>query len=80
MAATGDTDDKQATDRLTAELCRQLTLHHQEVRLGDLADETGLSAHTVESMMGVYERQHSGVERVSGVEAVTWRLRDEDDE
>jgi len=80
MAATDDVDDKQATDRLTAELCRQLALGHQEVRLGDLADETGLSAHTVESMMGVYERQHSGVERVSGVEAVTWRLRDEEDE
>jgi hypothetical protein len=75
-----DADNKQATDRLTAELCRQLALGHQEVRLGDLADETGLSAHTVESMMGVYERQHSGVERVSGVEAVTWRLRDEEDE
>ena len=79
MAVTNG-DDSEATDRLTAELCRQLALGHEEVRLGDLADETGLSAHTVESMMGAYERQHgSAVKRVSGAEAVTWRLGSGDD-
>lgn len=81
MGVTADEPDtEQASNELTAEICRQLALGNTTVQLDALADETGLSTRRVEEIMGYYEQQlDSPVDRVGGCgEEVRWRIRQED--
>jgi hypothetical protein len=78
MAATSEVEIGEASDRLNAELCRQLALGNDTVHLGVLARETGLTERRVEEVMGKFEQQlGSPVRRTgNGGRGVEWRLRE----